>query len=192
MKAKLTRNAFPIWHTPSSVVLLKYQVWCVCCRQSEREMGGKSQFYSNPAILSTPKMLGGISPPSLSLWQMRILGIKSLYHSQDFLSPDCNSLTSDKMLKVKCMLAHSPFFLINCMGFSVLLTTKSVGDFGGALSLHTSVCSVWGQRAWWMGFNVSDMEKDSEIQTARERPAVTRQARSTLHSFSSEGSLEGF
>lgn len=62
-RPNLTRNTFSIWHTPFSVVLLKYHVWCVCCRQSKREMGGILIFIPIHPYWELPKLSVGKNQP---------------------------------------------------------------------------------------------------------------------------------
>lgn len=168
-------NAFSIWHTTLSVLLLKYHVWCVYAADNLQRRRGNLKFYSNPVRRRGPGTLERNRLLFPFLWQYRILGTKSLSSQPGFSSPVCVALASDKMLKAKCMLARPILLPFKMHGIVSFVNNKICWRFWGCVNYpgmpRCADGRVWRgrERAEWY-LICSDQEGDYETQTGQGQP----------------------
>lgn len=167
-------NAFSIWHTTLSVRLLKYHVWCVYAADSLQRRRGNLKFIpiqSDWEALELWKEAACFFHPcdSTESW------VPCHFFTVGIWSPACFALISDKMLKVKCMLARPTLLPFKMHGIVSFVNNKICWWFWGCgnypvMPRRADGRVWWGrERAEWY-LKVSDLEGDCETQTAQGRP----------------------
>lgn len=167
-------NAFSRWHTTLSVLLLKYHVWCVYAADSLQRRWGNLKFIpiqSDWEALELWKEAACFFHPcdSTESW------VPCHFFTAGIWSPACIALISDKMLKVKCMLARPTLLPFKMHGIVSFVNNKICWRFGGCVNYAVTPRRVDGrvwrgrERAEWY-LMCSDQEGDCEAQTAQGRP----------------------
>lgn len=142
----LKYNEFHTLHTVLSVAL-PFPVWRACGKRSLRERQGNLSSHSKPApvLRRPPGPLGRTNLSVLITVTDQNHGSQVIISGPRFLSPDCTSLISDNMLKVKHA-SLSSSFILKCMKFAVWLRTKVTQDFRKEIFLHMAVCRRQDQK----------------------------------------------
>lgn len=139
---------------------------CVCCRQSPKETG-ESQILFQSSQTEGP-WNSGKKPLAFSIpVTVQNPGYQVLSSQPGFWSPVCIALTSDKMLKVKCMLARLTLLPFKMHGIVSFVNNKICWRFWGCVNYpvmpRRADGRIWRgrERAEWY-LMCSDQEGDCE------------------------------
>lgn len=122
------------------VSLLRLRGWQMCHDHSQKGRKGNLGSCSTPAsILRRPPGRSGRTNLSVLITATDQSLVSSHHFRAKILSPDCISLISDNMLKVKRASLPSRF-LLKFMNFAVCLERKVAEDFQKEIFFHASAC----------------------------------------------------